>query len=112
MTAVVVPRMEVCDRPGGEGSGKGSGSKACHPVAIKSNRTIRIRPDVGVSKAQSSSGYVTEQGRVEQVQVEQSAGHADLDAAAVEAVGRWRFRPARRGRQTIAMWVSIPCGLC
>jgi periplasmic protein TonB len=52
--------------------------------------------------------YVTEQGRVEGVQVEQSAGHADLDQAAVEAVGRWRFAPARRGRQPVAMWVSIP----
>jgi TonB family protein len=52
--------------------------------------------------------YITEQGRVEQVQVEQSAGHADLDASAVEAVGRWRFQPARRGRQAVATWVSIP----
>jgi protein TonB len=52
--------------------------------------------------------YVTEQGRVKEVQVEQSTGHADLDQAAVEAVGRWRFDPARRGRQPVALWVSIP----
>jgi protein TonB len=52
--------------------------------------------------------YVTEQGRVEGVQVEQSAGHADLDQAAVEAVRRWRFEPARQGQQPVAMWVSIP----
>ena len=52
--------------------------------------------------------YVTERGGVEGVEVEQSAGHADLDRAAVEAVGRWRFEPARRGRQPVAMWVSIP----
>jgi TonB family protein len=52
--------------------------------------------------------YVTEQGRVEEVQVEQSAGHPDLDQSAIEAVGRWRFEPARRGRQPVAMWVSIP----
>jgi protein TonB len=45
---------------------------------------------------------------VAQVQVQQSAGHAELDLAAVEAVGRWRFEPARRGRQAVAMWVSIP----
>jgi hypothetical protein len=32
--------------------------------------------------------YVTEQGRVEEVQVEQSAGHPDLDRSAIEAVGR------------------------
>lgn len=52
--------------------------------------------------------YVTEQGRVDKVQVEQSTGHPDLDQAAVEAVGRWHFEPARQGRQPVAMWVSIP----
>jgi protein TonB len=51
---------------------------------------------------------VTEQGRVAEVAVERSAGHPDLDQAAVEAVSRWRFEPARRGRQPLAVWVLIP----
>ena len=52
---------------------------------------------------------VTEQGLVEVVQVERSAGHADLDQSAVEAVRRWRFQPARRhGGEPVAMWVLIP----
>jgi protein TonB len=62
----------------------------------------------GVEGTVIIKAYVTEQGRVEQVQVERSAGHTDLDQAAVEAVERWRFKPARRGRQPVAMWVSIP----
>jgi protein TonB len=45
---------------------------------------------------------------VEQVKVERSAGHTDLDQAALEAVSRWRFEPARRGRQPVAVWVLIP----
>jgi len=81
--------------PGGEGSGEGSGSTSLPTVAIKSNRVIRIQPGAGASKAPSSSGVHHRAGRVEQVQVEQSAGHADLDEAAVDAVGRWRFEPAR-----------------
>jgi periplasmic protein TonB len=51
---------------------------------------------------------VTEQGRVEAVQLERSAGHPDLDQAAIEAVRRWRFEPARRGKQPMAVWALIP----
>ena len=51
---------------------------------------------------------ITEQGRVEEVQVERSAGHADLDESAREAVRRWRFEPARRSGAPVAVWVLIP----
>jgi periplasmic protein TonB len=95
--------------PGGEGSGEGSGSSSLptggYQVKPRYPDSARRR---GVEGTVIIKAYVTEQGRVDQVQVEQSAGHTDLDDAAVEAVGRWRFEPARRGRQPIAMWVSIP----
>jgi protein TonB len=51
---------------------------------------------------------VLEDGRVGEVDVEQSAGHPDLDQAATDAVRRWRFEPARRGDQAVAMWVRLP----
>lgn len=51
---------------------------------------------------------ITEQGRVETVQVERSAGHPDLDQSAMEAVKRWRFAPARRAGEAVAVWVFIP----
>ena len=51
---------------------------------------------------------ITAQGRVEDVQVERSAGHSDLDQSALEAVRRWRFEPARRGGEPVAVWVIIP----
>ncbi len=47
-------------------------------------------------------------GSVGQVLVAKSAGHFDLDRAAVEAVKTWRFEPARRGREAVAIWVIIP----
>jgi protein TonB len=40
--------------------------------------------------------------------VKKSAGHPDLDAAAADAVRRWRFEPARRGDEPVAMWVLLP----
>jgi protein TonB len=54
------------------------------------------------------SVFVTADGRVGDVQVRQSAGHGDLDQAAVEAVRRWRFEPARRGTEAVAVWVTLP----
>jgi protein TonB len=47
-------------------------------------------------------------GAVGEVLVEQSAGHPDLDRAAVEAVKTWRFEPARSGGQPVAVWVKLP----
>jgi len=47
-------------------------------------------------------------GRIGDVLVEESAGHPELDAAATDAVRRWRFDPARRGMEAVAMWVRLP----
>lgn len=52
--------------------------------------------------------FVASDGRVTDVAVERTAGHADLDEAAAEAVRRWRFEPARRGEEPVAMWVLLP----
>jgi protein TonB len=52
--------------------------------------------------------FVGADGRVADVVVKQSAGHPDLDRAATEAVRRWRFEPARRGAEAVAMWVELP----
>jgi periplasmic protein TonB len=51
---------------------------------------------------------VADDGRVAEVVVKQSAGHADLDRAATDAVRRWRFEPARRGTEPVEMWVQLP----
>jgi TonB family protein len=51
---------------------------------------------------------VLENGKVGEVQIEQSAGHSDLDMAAADAVRRWLFEPARMGKQPVAVWVLLP----
>src|SRR6185503_9949424 len=52
--------------------------------------------------------YVAADGRVTDVQLDQTAGHPDLDRAATEAVRRWKFEPGRRGSEPIGMWVRLP----
>jgi len=52
--------------------------------------------------------FVATDGRVGDVIVQESAGHADLDRAAADAVKRWRFEPARRGADPVAIWVLLP----
>lgn len=51
---------------------------------------------------------VLETGRVGEVLIESSAGFRDLDLAAVDAVKKWRFEPARRGREAVPVWVMLP----
>jgi len=47
-------------------------------------------------------------GKVGTVQVQRSAGRADMDRAAVEAIRTWLFEPARRGKEAVTVWVTLP----
>ncbi|MFH1496059.1 MAG: energy transducer TonB, partial [Pseudomonadota bacterium] len=47
-------------------------------------------------------------GSCNRVELKKTSGFDPLDQAALEAVKKWRFVPARRGRQSIAAWVEVP----
>jgi len=51
---------------------------------------------------------VTAEGMAERVELKASSGADRLDRAALDAVKRWRFVPARQGEQTVAAWVVVP----
>ena len=51
---------------------------------------------------------VSETGMAEKVQVDTSSGFAKLDQAAVEAVKKWSFIPARRSNQPVSAYVLVP----
>lgn len=67
-----------------------------------------------VSRRRGEQGRVLLQVRVnarglpEQVEIHEGSGHARLDTAALEAVRRWRFVPARRGDEAITASVLVP----
>lgn len=52
--------------------------------------------------------FVHADGTVGEVRVAVSSGHEMLDEAALDAVRRWRFVPAKRNGQAVDSWVSFP----
>ncbi|MCL2162016.1 MAG: energy transducer TonB [Betaproteobacteria bacterium] len=52
--------------------------------------------------------HVTVEGRAGEVTLHTSSGFDRLDRAALDAVKRWRFRPARRAGTPVAGWVVVP----
>ncbi len=51
---------------------------------------------------------VDEKGAVTAATVKQSSGHAELDKAAVGAVGKWKFNPATKGGRRIKASCVVP----
>ncbi|HSE88763.1 MAG TPA: energy transducer TonB [Candidatus Binatia bacterium] len=51
---------------------------------------------------------VLENGHVGEVLIEKSAGFRELDFSAAEAVKKWLFEPARRGKEPVQVWVLLP----
>jgi protein TonB len=51
---------------------------------------------------------VDEKGNVEDVEVQASSGFSRLDQAALDAVRRWRFQPARLGARAVSGFAIVP----
>ncbi len=47
-------------------------------------------------------------GECQRAELKKTSGHEMLDQAALEAVKKWRFVPAKRGRQAVVAWVEVP----
>lgn len=68
----------------------------------------------GVSRRMKEQGrvilrvLVSAAGEAQNVEVRTSSGSQRLDRAAVDAVRRWRFAPARRGAESISAWALVP----
>lgn len=49
---------------------------------------------------------VSEQGSASKVEVARSSGYSNLDAAAVEAISKWKFEPATQNGKPVSQWLS------
>lgn len=52
--------------------------------------------------------YILPDGSVGQIKLKRSSGFSRLDDAALEAVRRWRYIPAKRGNEPIPYWYVQP----
>lgn len=52
--------------------------------------------------------HVDAGGAADQVEMQAGSGFERLDKAAIAAVSRWRFVPARQGSEPVAAWVMVP----
>jgi periplasmic protein TonB len=98
-------------RPGAGGEGPGGGvSSLARPLG--GYQLLPRYPDSarrqGITGTTTLLFEVLDNGRVGEVQIENSAGHPDLDQAAAEAIKKWRFEPARRGNQPVVVWLRMP----
>lgn len=68
----------------------------------------RMSARAGESGRVVIEAFVTAEGRPQSVKVHASSGYPRLDMAAVDAVRRWRFEPAREGDTAVASLTRIP----
>ncbi len=52
--------------------------------------------------------FVESSGLPGKVELHSSSGFTLLDQSALDAVGRWKFVPARRGSEAVPAWVVVP----
>ena len=100
---------------GAKGDGGGDGSGEALSGLARPLGGYQVKPRYPESARRAGVQGVTllrvrvlENGRVGEVMVDQSAGFRDLDFAAVEAVKKWLFEPARRGKDAVSVWVMLP----
>jgi len=51
---------------------------------------------------------VLSSGKVGQIEIKRSSGYEMLDQSALSTVKQWKFIPAKRGEETVPLWVNIP----
>ena len=51
---------------------------------------------------------VNRNGKVDDLRILASSGYAILDSSAVKSVKTWSFKPAKKGNDTVDMWVQVP----
>ncbi|HKY08838.1 MAG TPA: energy transducer TonB, partial [Candidatus Binatia bacterium] len=99
----------------GDGTGGGSGSGEALSGLARPLGGYQVKPRYPESARRAGAQGITtlrvrvlENGKVGEVQIEQSAGFRDLDLAAMEAVKKWLFEPAKRGKDPVSVWVMLP----
>jgi protein TonB len=113
----VLAKLALVGNPGAGGSADAPAQVAGQPGADReASPSAGNEPPVypWTARAQGHQGrvvvrvWVSAEGDPGKLDVWRSSGYGTLDRAALRAVGKWRFRPARRAGQNAESLVHVP----
>lgn len=64
--------------------------------------------DAGIGGTVTVWFFISEEGRVQQTQVNESSGHRALDDAAIQVAEVFEFSPALNRDQRVPVWIALP----
>jgi len=64
--------------------------------------------DAGIGGTVKVWFFIDEEGRVQDTQIQESSGHAQLDEAALAVADVMKFTPALNRDKTVPVWVALP----
>jgi len=113
------PGIDKGNGTGGTGHGEGPGCEGCNVISAEAPG---VTPPVALESAVLAYPELARRARVEGVVVLEAiigadgsvrdvrvlrGAHSLLDPAALEAVRRWRYRPARIGERPVAVYLKV-----
>ena len=80
------------------------------PVAMSPIRPIypEIAQEAGIEGVVVVQAFIDEKGRVKETLILKGVPNTGLDEAAMEAIRKTRFRPAKQRERSVGVWISIP----
>ena len=80
------------------------------PVPLKAIRPKypKVAKEKGIEGTVVVQVFVNEKGRVTETAILRGIPDSGLDEAAIKAIEKVKFRPARQGNKKVGVWMSIP----
>ncbi len=80
------------------------------PVAMTTIRPVypEIAQEAGIEGVIVVQAFIDEKGRVKETLILKGVPNTGLDEAAMDAIRKTRFRPAKQRERAVGVWISIP----
>ena len=80
------------------------------PVAMTPIRPVypEIAQEAGIEGVIVVQAFIDEKGRVKDTQILKGVPNTGLDEAAMDAIRKTRFKPAKQRERAVGVWISIP----
>jgi len=80
------------------------------PVAMSPIRPVypEIAQEAGIEGTVVVQAFIDDKGRVKETLILKGVPNTGLDEAAMEAIRKTRFKPAKQRERAVGVWISIP----